>query len=150
MNVRQMRAEDVGQMVRIADTLDEAPRWAPAHYSRALDPDAAPPRIALVAEDPGGGVTGFVMTVLIPPQAELETIAVAKAFRRQGIARRLMTELIAELKERQILEVMLEVRESNHPARALYAALGFTQTGRRKGYYSGPVEDAILLRRLLA
>jgi len=43
--------------------------------------------------------------------------------------------------------VYLEVRESNAPARALYAAHGFKEVGRRKQYYRRPVEDAIVLRR---
>jgi ribosomal-protein-alanine N-acetyltransferase len=43
--------------------------------------------------------------------------------------------------------VYLEVRESNAPARALYAAHGFQEAGRRKEYYRRPVEDAVVLRR---
>jgi ribosomal-protein-alanine N-acetyltransferase len=38
--------------------------------------------------------------------------------------------------------VTLEVRQSNEPAKKLYASLGFTQTGLRKGYYSDDGEDA--------
>jgi ribosomal protein S18 acetylase RimI-like enzyme len=42
--------------------------------------------------------------------------------------------------------VLLEVRQSNRPARALYLSLGFIETGRRHGYYADPVEDAIQMR----
>jgi ribosomal-protein-alanine N-acetyltransferase len=47
----------------------------------------------------------------------------------------------------------IEVGASNHAARALYAALGFTEAGLRPGYYrrgQGPAEDAILMRKGLA
>jgi ribosomal-protein-alanine acetyltransferase len=142
-----MRPDDVSQVVRIADTLGEAPHWAPDRYARALDPSSVPRRIALVAEDPGAGITGFLVTVLIPPQAELETIAVDKPAQRQGIARRLFAALTAAMIEMCVTEILLEVRESNHPARALYASLGFLETGRRRAYYSDPEEDAILLHR---
>jgi ribosomal-protein-alanine N-acetyltransferase len=45
--------------------------------------------------------------------------------------------------------VFLEVRESNAAARTLYENAGFEQTGRRRSYYTSPLEDAILYRRTL-
>jgi ribosomal-protein-alanine N-acetyltransferase len=45
--------------------------------------------------------------------------------------------------------VLLEVRESNAAAQRLYLSAGFKQTGRRKGYYTRPAEDAILYQREL-
>ena len=142
-----MRMDDVQCVAAIANSLDEAPHWPPEAYLGVLDPDAVPARISLVAEDACAGVIGFVTAALIPPQAELESIAVAKTAQRRGIAHRLFAELIAALKKHQITEVMLEVRESNCAARALYASLGFAETGRRTGYYSEPKEDAVLLSR---
>jgi ribosomal-protein-alanine N-acetyltransferase len=144
-----MRVEDVPRILAIAETLDQAPRWTAETYARALDPGAGPRRIALVAENPRDGIVGFMVTVLIPPQAELETLAVAKTALRQGIGRQLCLALFAALDPLGITEMLLEVRESNVPARAFYGSLGFTETGRRSGYYSGPREDAILLRRVL-
>jgi ribosomal-protein-alanine N-acetyltransferase len=49
-------------------------------------------------------------------------------------------------RERGAAELELEVREGNHGAIALYGGLGFVVSGRRKGYYSAPVEDAVLMR----
>ena len=43
----------------------------------------------------------------------------------------------------------LEVRDSNAPAAALYASLGFAQIGLRKNYYQHPKEDARILRKEL-
>ena len=149
MNVRRMRLDDVPRVVEIADALIGAPRWAPQAYIRAIDPAAVPARIALVAETPGTGLSGFLVSVLIPPQAELESIGVIQSARRQGIARLLIVTLFDLLKPLGGTEVMLEVRESNTPAGALYASLGFIESGRRGRYYSDPQEDAILLRRVL-
>jgi ribosomal-protein-alanine N-acetyltransferase len=42
---------------------------------------------------------------------------------------------------------LLEVRAGNTPARALYASLGFTDRGVRRGYYTAPLEDAVVLER---
>ena len=144
-----MRVDDVPRVTEIADSLTGAPRWAREAYARAADPGAVPARIALIAEEPGGDICGFLVALLIPPQAELESIGVATPAQRRGVGRRLVEELFDLLKASESTEVTLEVRESNTAARALYASMGFVEGGRREGYYSEPQEDAILLRRLL-
>jgi ribosomal-protein-alanine N-acetyltransferase len=114
-----------------------------------LEPEAAPPRIALTAEAPDGTVAGFAVASLLPPQAELELIAVAPELQRRGLALKLFAALADELRLAQAEEVILEARASNHPALALYRRLGFLETGRRPRYYGEPVEDAVLMRFLL-
>jgi len=74
-------------------------------------------------------------------------VAVAPAKRRSGLGRGLVAEIISVMAARGVRQVYLEVRESNAAARALYAAQGFREVGRRKQYYRRPVEDAIVLRR---
>jgi ribosomal-protein-alanine N-acetyltransferase len=143
-----MQIGDIDDVMAIAEVLKQAPHWTRDVYEKALVSGGAPERITLIAEDSGSRIFGFVIAALIPPEAELETIVVAAECQRQGIASRLFQELMAEFKERQITEVMLEVRESNAAARALYRSLGFIETGRRPGYYAEPQEDALLLRRL--
>ncbi len=91
-------------------------------------------------------MAGFAVASLLPPEAELETIAVAATAQRHGLARRLFAELATELAKAQIAEVNLEVRASNQPALELYRRLGFAETGRRVRYYHDPVEDAVLMR----
>ena len=74
-------------------------------------------------------------------------LAVLPQYRRQGIAEGLVQNLISELKDRQAVSLALEVRVSNEPAIALYQKLGFSQVGRRPGYYRKPKEDALILRK---
>ena len=52
--------------------------------------------------------------------------------------------------ERGAQQVYLDVRESNWPARRLYASRGFVEIGRRRRYYRRPAEDALVLRKDLA
>jgi ribosomal-protein-alanine N-acetyltransferase len=92
-----------------------------------------------------GKVAGFAVASLISPQAELESIAVDPAFQRRGVARLLFAALVEEIRAAQGTEVILEARAFNFPALALYAALGFTEIGRRPRYYADPIEDAILM-----
>ena len=144
-----MRRDDIPEVLHIAGTLPEAPQWPQEAYAAAMEPSATPRRIALVAEDPAGGVTGFAVALVVSPEAELETIGVAGHAQRQGFASCLLAELFTALKHLQVTEVFLEVRESNRAARAFYAHSGFVERGRRSGYYSDPKEDAVLVARAL-
>ena len=149
--IHRMTAADVERVMELAAHLETAPNWARTAYLAALDPQAMPPRIALVARDAAtGALAGFAVASVLPPQAELETIAVAPGLQRRGVGRQLFAVLRAELRGRQVTEVMLEVRASNQAAVGLYRALGFAEAGRRVRYYIDPVEDAVLLRCELA
>ena len=112
----------------------------------ALDPDATPRRIALVVLGPDGtGMTGFLVASLLPPQAELEIIAVDARFQRRGLARKLFEDWSTSLRIAGVTEVILEVRASNQAALEFYRVLGFVETWRRPRYYADPEEDAVLM-----
>jgi ribosomal-protein-alanine N-acetyltransferase len=152
-----MTAEDLEAVCAIAQALPQAPHWPKGAYLDALNHAAAPRRVALVAEavkmensEPASSILGFVVASLVPPQAELETIAVAPEAQRQGLARRLFGVFVEESRRAGITEVMLEVRAGNQPAIALYRGLGFIETGRRPRYYADPVEDALLFSLRIA
>ena len=95
----------------------------------------------------GGRVAGYAVVWAVLDQAELGNVAVGVGDRRQGIGSRLVETVLAWLRERGVREVFLEVRASNEGAQRLYAAHGFREAGRRKGYYTRPREDALVLRR---
>ena len=73
----------------------------------------------LVAVD-GDTVAGYIGSQLVPPEADVMNLAVAPAYRRQGVGQSLLNALTFELKQRQISSLSLEVRLSNTPARTLY------------------------------
>ena len=144
LRIRPMAAEDLARVMGIAQTLKNAPHWPLAAYRAALAPSSSPRRVALVAED-ALSVVGFAVAILLPPQAELETIGVAAGNQRRGVARRLFATLAGEFERAQITEVVLEVRASNRSALELYRSLGFRESGRRPRYYADPIEDAVLM-----
>ena len=147
IQVHRMAHADLDRVIAIEQSLTTAPHWPRSAYIAALDPQAVPPRIALVVEETYPSViAGFVVASLIPPQAELESIAIAAEYQRRGLARQLFSALATELRAALILELILELRASNHPALALYHRLGFVESGRRTRYYHDPVEDAVLMR----
>ncbi len=146
--IRPMTAEDVERVLEIAASSPQAPHWQPAAYLTALDAEAAPRRIALVAEREDE-LAGFAVASMVGEQAELESIAVAAKARRQGVARALLGVLAVELRRLGAEELLLEVRASNQPALELYAGCGFEAVAVRPGYYADPPEDAVLMRSWL-
>lgn len=102
----------------------------------------------LVAMD-GETVAGYIGSQSVEGEADMMNVAVHPDYRRQGIARKLVESLSAALAENNIRHLMLEVRESNAPAIALYGGLGFTQVGLRPNYYRNPKENALIMRKEL-
>jgi ribosomal-protein-alanine N-acetyltransferase len=140
-----MTAGDLDQVIAIEQSLKQAPHWSHAAYLSSLDPSSLPSRLFLVAMDSSThSVLAFAVASVLPPQAELEMIAVAPLAQRSGLASSLFASLRDSLTVRNVSEVILEVRASNYPALALYRHLGFSQTAQRPRYYTDPVEDALL------
>ncbi len=103
-----------------------------------------------VAEDAlTGQVVGYVVMWFVVDESEIANLAVSDTLRRAGVGARLLDHALEAAQTRQCAVVFLEVRESNGPARALYASRGFEIAGRRSKYYRKPVEDALVLRRAL-
>jgi ribosomal-protein-alanine N-acetyltransferase len=90
-------------------------------------------------------VIGFVLTRVVADEMEILNLGVAPEARRQEIATWLIARTLEELRETDVNRIYLEVRESNAAARGFYSSMGFEEQGRRKNYYSQPVEDALLL-----
>ncbi|MFL5576520.1 MAG: ribosomal protein S18-alanine N-acetyltransferase [Gemmatimonadaceae bacterium] len=91
-------------------------------------------------------VVGYVVAWLVVDEAEIANIAVSPDARGDGIGARLLDAALGVAVGRGAATAYLEVRESNAPARALYASRGFSPVGRRRNYYRRPVEDALVLR----
>ncbi|EPJ49176.1 MAG: hypothetical protein OFPI_26190 [Osedax symbiont Rs2] len=95
-----------------------------------------------------GQLLGFAFYQLLFEQAEILQIAIDPAQRRQGYAGKLLQQSIAALLERDIEQLLLEVRASNDSAIKLYLQFGFSLDGRRKSYYPSSEtdnrEDALL------
>ena len=139
-----IRAAELSDAAAILELLRQSPgsaQWTEAQLGQALARDTV-----LVAFGPGGEMLGCVVARAAAPEWELDNLAVIPAFRRRGIARHLLRELLRRAQAAGVEAVFLEVRASNQAARALYETAGFERCGRRRGYYSDPPEDAVLYR----
>jgi [ribosomal protein S18]-alanine N-acetyltransferase len=99
----------------------------------------------VVAEDEGA-LVGYAGLAVVGHQADVQTIAVAPTAQGQGLGRLLLDALLDEVRRRDATEVLLEVRDDNEAAQALYRRAGFERIGVRRGYYQPGGTDALVLR----
>lgn len=115
-------------------------------WSRSmLEDELYNPNVSLVvAEGEDGAVLGYGEIGVVLDEGCLEKIAVDPAWRRQGVAEAILSAYL-RFGRAKLAFLTLEVRASNEAAIGLYKKLGFDEVGRRKGYYTEPKEDAVLM-----
>ncbi|GAC1489860.1 MAG: ribosomal protein S18-alanine N-acetyltransferase [Gemmatimonadaceae bacterium] len=144
--LRPAEEADLNQVVEIERACFADP-WTEESFRRLL---GGHPAIFHVVEYPKEfGIAGYVIAFAVGEDAELLNIAVEPRFRGRGLAGQMLDAVLIELGGRGVRTAFLEVRESNGSARALYGSRGFTEIGRRRNYYRRPVEDALVMRRIL-
>lgn len=136
-------------MLAMGDAFDPefGEAWTEAQCAGILGLPGSWLLIARAGPDPAG----FAMLRKVAHEAELLLIAVRNRYRRQGIARALLDQAMAEALNDGIETLHLEVREGN-PAMELYRSAGFVQVGTRRSYYrgrTGKVFDALTFKRRL-
>ena len=100
----------------------------------------------------GHQIYGFAICQTVLDEATLFNIAIDPQKQGLGLGRQLLNELITQLRQKGILTLWLEVRESNKKAQALYDSLGFNQVDIRKNYYptpDGKRENAVVMAAYL-
>lgn len=95
-------------------------------------------------------VCGFAVVMVAGEVADLLLIAVHPNYRRRGYGADFIGFLTEQLRDQGVVEFCLEVRETNVSAIGLYKRVGFTESGRRKGYYVSEGEDAVTFMLLLS
>lgn len=134
--------------------------WTIEDYIKEI---SRPDSIAFAAKN-NGVIKGFLISRLIMSvitesstninaedsvkenEVEIYNLAVKKEARKQGIGQALLNALLSRSREYKILNVWLEVRESNIPAISFYTKNGFIKTHLRKNFYRFPVENGLLMK----
>jgi ribosomal-protein-alanine N-acetyltransferase len=137
-----MTADHVSQVAELEKICFSDP-WSEKSIASEL---TNPLSLWLVAVE-GDRVAGYVGSQSVMGESDMMNVAVQPDFRRQGVAEKLVLELVAALAKNDNHCLTLEVRASNAPAISLYEKLGFAQIGLRKNYYRNPKEDAMILRK---
>jgi [ribosomal protein S18]-alanine N-acetyltransferase len=115
--------------------------WSPRFFLQELQVQCARSFLAEI----NGRIVGYVLFWLLADEVDVHNVAVHSEFRRRGIGRLLLDQVVGEARRRGSIRVTLEVRRSNTAAQKLYESIGFVTTGIRKGYYSDDGEDALAM-----
>lgn len=136
---------DLPGMMALERQAATAAHWSATQYQDLFHNSG---RVALVMQE--AGLEGFVIARVVDQEWEIENMVIAAPARRRGLGTRLLGELLDLARAQNAAALFLEVRESNQAARALYEKSAFVESGRRRGYYRDPQEDAILYRLAFA
>lgn len=120
--------------------------WSEDSFRRILGGHSAIFQVMVI---PANEVAGYIIAFAIGSDAELLNVAVEPRHRGQGLAGMMLDAVLIQLGASGVRTAFLEVRESNRAALALYGSRGFTEIGRRRNYYRRPVEDALVMRRVI-
>lgn len=144
--LRAMRHKDLGQVQALEESIFPTP-WSINSYRFELERNPASEQWVIEVRDVDGRseIAAYTVSWLLVDELHIANIAVAPAYRRMGMARRLITHVLGRAKADGARSASLEVRAGNKAAQALYSSFGFEVVGRRRGYYRDNREDALLM-----
>lgn len=139
------RRRDLDAIMEIEQSSFKTP-WDMLSLFMALDDPLGWGRVASYEDR----LVGYCFAHAMRDMLHLLNLAVQSGYRRQGIARRLLQELVDYARQSARLFIFLEVRPSNVQAKALYRAMGFEHVCTWRKYYHDTREDAqIMVKRLI-
>ncbi len=148
MTIRPATPADLDDIMALEHASFPTDAWSSAMMREEL----ASPHGWYIVDEEAGRLVGYAG--LRAPKgskdADVQTIALAEAFRGRGRGRALLRALIAEAARRGVNEVFLEVRADNPVPQALYASEGFVELARRPHYYQPDDVDAVVMRLLVS
>jgi len=147
--VRPVEASHIADLMRIADETNLSP-WSAQNYLDELkNPDAI--MLRLVADD--NSTVGFVVGRIVAGgkietrvDAEIYNIAVTRGDQGRGHGQALFDAFIGTCGQRNVVQIWLEVRQSNRQAIAFYEKNGFNLVQTRNHFYENPREHALLMK----
>ena len=142
--IQNMQPENVDEVVAIEKQSFSDP-WSKENFLAELDLPFSWVWVAKIKNQ----LTGYCCCWEIEGELQIANLAVHPKFRNQELGRKILQEILNRACQRKVKKVTLEVRESNQFGLKLYYAFGFTEIGRRKRYYQKPVEDGLILAKIL-
>ncbi|PSL36703.1 ribosomal-protein-alanine N-acetyltransferase [Labedella gwakjiensis] len=145
ISIRPATDADLEDITRLEDETFVSDAWS--HEQMAAELRSEHTSYVVVVDDQEGIVGyGGVLAPTASSDADIQTIAIAPSFRRAGLGRAVMAELIGAARLAGAERVFLEVRADNPAAHTLYIDLGFVDVGVRARYYQPDDVDAIVMR----
>lgn len=143
--IRRMREKDLDRIMKVEKGAFTTP-WSRESFLLEITKNQLA-RYLIAEVD--GLVVGYGGIWLILDEGHITNIAVDKEYRRLGIGKRILEELIGLCKKCNIVAMTLEVRQNNEPAKNLYKEYEFIEYGIRPNYYADVKQDAIVMWKKL-
>ena len=140
IRVGEICGHDIGEIAGLEGNI-----FPDAWSRQALSETFARPYAVILGAWLKDRLAGYLILYYVADEGEIVRVGVAEHNRRQGIGRALLNCAEELLKLKGGERLLLDVRESNAAAIALYKKQGFSEDGIRKKFYTDPVEDAILM-----
>lgn len=140
--IRDATEADAVAMHKIEQQLFPNDAWSLAMIKDEL---TAPYRRYFILEN-AGEVSGYAGALILPPDADVQTIAIAPELQGMGYGAKLLETLLGTIQDAGAKEVFLEVRADNPRAISLYQKYGFEEIAVRERYYQPEGVDAIIMR----
>lgn len=137
----KMQIEDLDKIIKIENDCFSTP-WTKEGFEEAIGRSYC---CFITAKTKNGEIAGYCGMYQSDTEADITNVAVDKNFRRMGIAKKMVAELMRLGNLAGVKDFTLEVRVGNEPAINLYNKLGFQTVGIRKNFYRNPVEDANIM-----
>lgn len=146
--IDRLRPEDLEQVLAIEQASFSQP-WTRKLFENEFKRSVVSASLAAYAkagqEGKGRTVVGYIVFWVVVDEMHILNLAVAPSQRRKGIGTKLVRAALRQAYGLGARRAFLEVRASNEAAQRLYASLGFAGIGLRRGYYSMPPEDAVVM-----
>lgn len=139
-----MQESDLDDVVAVEQEVYPYP-WSRANFADSLSQGYH----AWVLRAQDRQLMGYFLVMGIVDEAHLLNVAVARPWQGRGVGRLLVNQAVALSRGLGMESILLEVRPSNVRALEIYQRYGFSEIGRRKGYYpaaNATREDAIVMR----
>jgi ribosomal-protein-alanine N-acetyltransferase len=137
-----MQIEDLEAVLEIEEASFPTP-WSRNSFLYELTENQR--AIYLVAKNEFNKVIGYIGMWIVFDEGHITNVAAHPLYRRQGVGKALLNELIAVARKNGVQYLTLEVRRSNLSAQDLYLKIGFVHMGVRRKYYLDNREDALIM-----
>jgi len=141
VTVRRMALDDIDRIVEIENMSFHTP-WTKENFLFELTENKC--AVYMVGEI-DGNVVGYGGMWKMVDEGHITNIAVDPKYRHRGVGDAILSALEKYASKNGITSMTLEVRTQNKPARSLYSKHGFKDEAIRKGYYTNPADDAIIM-----
>ena len=144
MTLREMTVDDLDEVLVLEEKLFPVPWTREGFFTFLIRKDTL-----FLAVEEADSILGYAGCLIVLDEADILNIGVDPGRQREGIGGFILQSIMRLLQMQGVRYIHLEVRESNETARRLYERNGFAVDGLRKDYYTDPMEDAVLMTKIL-